>query len=68
MRTKSNLQNISLFVHENEIKPSKHRTVLTPHLQWSGAAVLAGKQKVAAADRRRALGDIGNVVTDVLDG
>jgi cyclin B len=55
-------------VHENEIKPSKHRTVLTPHLQWSGAAILAGKQKVAAADRRRALGDIGNVVTDVLDG
>jgi hypothetical protein len=33
-----------------------------------GAAVQAGKQKIAAAGRRRALGDIGNVVTDVLDG
>ncbi|CAN6337218.1 unnamed protein product [Urochloa humidicola] len=33
-----------------------------------GVAVLAGKQKVAAAGRRRVLGDIGNVGIDVFDG
>lgn len=45
-----------------------HRAAAAQQPANRGAAVLAGKQKVAAAGRRRALGDIGNVVTDVHDG
>ncbi|KAJ1263473.1 hypothetical protein BS78_09G187200 [Paspalum vaginatum] len=51
-----------------------HRAAAAPQPANTGAAVLAGKQKAAGAGagrpgaRRRALDDIGNIVTDVLDG
>lgn len=44
-----------------------HRAAAAPQPANRGAARVAGKQKAAAAGTRRALGDIGNVVSDALD-